>query len=154
MQYSDKVLDHFMNPRNMGEIEDATTSGTVGNPVCGDIMKMDLKIVDNVIVDAKFMTFGCGSAIATSSMSTELIIGKTTDEALDLTNKVVAEALDGLPPIKMHCSVLAEQAVKKALETYYLREGIMTPERAKKFAILGQCEHDDHDQDNCACSDA
>jgi nitrogen fixation NifU-like protein len=152
MQYSDKVLDHFMNPRNMGEIEDATTSGTVGNPVCGDIMKMDLKIVDNIIVDAKFKTFGCGSAIATSSMATELIIGKTTDEALDLTNRAVAEALDGLPAVKMHCSVLAEQAVKKALETYYIREGLMTSERAKKFAILGQCEHDEN-YEYCGCSE-
>jgi len=151
MQYSDKVLDHFMNPRNMGEIEDATTSGTVGNPVCGDIMKMDLKIVDNIIVDAKF-TFGCGSAIATSSMATEMIIGLTTDEALDVTNKAVAEALDGLPPVKMHCSVLAEQAVKKALESYYIREGLMTPERTKKFAILGQCEHEEN-YEHCGCSD-
>jgi nitrogen fixation NifU-like protein len=113
MQYSDKVLDHFMNPRNMGEIEDATTSGTVGNPVCGDIMKMDLKIVDNIIVDAKFKTFGCGSAIATSSMATEMIIGLTTDEALDVTNKAVAEALDGLPPVKMHCYVINDDSMSK-----------------------------------------
>ena len=127
MQYSDKVLDHFMNPRNMGEIEDATTSGTVGNPVCGDIMKMDLKIVDNIIVDAKFKTFGCGSAIATSSMATELIIGKTTDEALDLTNRAVAEALDGLPAVKMHCSVLAEDAIKSAIADYQQKNGITAP---------------------------
>ncbi len=151
MQYSDKVLDHFMNPRNMGEIESATATGTVGNPVCGDIMKMDLQIEDNIIVDAKFKTFGCGSAIATSSMATEMIIGKTTDEALDITNRAVAEALDGLPAVKMHCSVLAEQAVKKALEDYYNREGLMTPERKEKFAILGKCEHDDHE--HCACGD-
>jgi nitrogen fixation NifU-like protein len=141
MEYSKKVLDHFMNPRNVGEIEDATATGTVGNPICGDIMKMYLKIEDNVIVDAKFKTFGCGSAIATSSMATEMIIGKTTDEALVLTNKAVAEALDGLPPVKMHCSVLAEQAVKKALYDYYQSEGLMTPEREKLFKILEEDEH-------------
>ena len=141
MEYSEKVLDHFMKPRNMGEIPDATASGTVGNPICGDIMKMDLKIVDNVIVAAKFKTFGCGSAIATSSMATELIIGKTTDEALDITNQAVAEALDGLPKVKMHCSVLAEQAVKKALEQFYLENDMMTPERQKRFGILSE-EHD------------
>lgn len=144
MEYSEKVLDHFMRPRNMGEIPDADASGTVGNPICGDIMKMDLKIVDNVIVDAKFKTFGCGSAIATSSMATELIIGRTTDEALDITNQAVAEALDGLPKVKMHCSVLAEQAVKKALEQYYLDKGLMTPERKRKFKILNE---DTEDQD-------
>jgi nitrogen fixation NifU-like protein len=140
MEYSKKVLDHFMNPRNMGEIEDATATGTVWNPICGDIMKMYLKIEDNVIVDAKFKTFGCGSAIATSSMATELIIGKTTDEALVLTNRAVADALDGLPPVKMHCSVLAEQAVKKALYDYYQREGLMTPERKEMFKILEEDE--------------
>ena len=144
MEYSEKVLDHFMRPRNMGEIPDADASGTVGNPICGDIMKMDLKIVDNVIVDAKFKTFGCGSAIATSSMATELIIGRTTDEALDITNQAVAEALDGLPKVKMHCSVLAEQAVKKALEQYYLDKDLMTPERKRKFKILNE---DTEDQD-------
>lgn len=141
MEYSKKVLDHFMNPRNVGEIEDATATGTVGNPICGDIMKMYLKIEDNVIVDAKFKTFGCGSAIATSSMATEMIIGKTTDEALVLTNKAVAEALDGLPAVKMHCSVLAEQAVKKALYDYYQSEGLMTAEREKMFKILDEDEH-------------
>ena len=141
MEYSEKVLDHFMHPRNMGEIVDPDATGTVGNPICGDIMKMDLKIEDNVILDAKFKTFGCGSAIATSSMATELIIGKTTDEALDITNQAVAEALDGLPKVKMHCSVLAEQAVKKALEQYYRDHDMMTPEREEKFKILSQ-EHD------------
>ncbi|NLA71665.1 MAG: Fe-S cluster assembly scaffold protein NifU [Clostridiaceae bacterium] len=141
MEYSEKVLDHFMHPRNMGEISDATASGTVGNPICGDIMKMDLKIENNIIIDAKFKTFGCGSAIATSSMATELIIGKTTDEALDITNRAVAEALDGLPKVKMHCSVLAEQAVKKALEAYYLENDMMTPERQERFSILGKDEH-------------
>ncbi len=140
-----------MHPRNMGEIENATASGTVGNPVCGDIMKMDLKIEDNVIVDAKFKTFGCGSAIASSSMATEMIIGKTTDEALDITNKAVAEALDGLPAVKMHCSVLAEQSIKKALNDYYTRQGLMTPERKAKLAFLEVCEHEDHE--NCTCAE-
>ena len=107
MQYSEKVMDHFMNPRNVGEIDNADASGTVGNAKCGHIMKVTLKIEDGIIKDAKFKTFGCGSAIATSSMATEMVKGKTHDEALRLTNKAVAEALDGLPPIKMHCSVLA-----------------------------------------------
>ena len=117
-EYSQKVMDHFMNPRNVGEIPDANGVGQVGNPVCGDIMKMYLKIEDNVIVDVKFKTFGCGAAVATSSMATELIKGKTVEEALDITNKAVAQALDGLPPIKMHCSNLAEQAIKAAIEDY------------------------------------
>ena len=115
MQYSDKVMDHFMNPRNMGSIEDASGVGEVGNPTCGDIMKIYLDIEDDIIKDVKFKTFGCGSAIASSSMATEMIKGKSIHEALQLTNKAVAEALDGLPPVKMHCSVLAEQAVKAAL---------------------------------------
>ncbi|NLC39896.1 MAG: Fe-S cluster assembly scaffold protein NifU [Clostridiaceae bacterium] len=141
MDYSEKVMDHFMNPRNMGEIPDATVSGTVGNPVCGDIMKIDLKIEDDVITDAKFKTFGCGSAIATSSMATELVIGKNTADALDISNKAVAEALDGLPAVKMHCSVLAEQAIKKALQSYFESEGRMTPELAEKFKILKEDDH-------------
>lgn len=116
--YSEKVLEHFRNPRNVGEIEDADGIGEVGNPKCGDIMKMYLKIEDGIIVDVKFKTFGCGSAIASSSMATEMIKGKSIGEAMKLTNKAVAEALDGLPPIKMHCSVLAEQAVKAALLDY------------------------------------
>lgn len=116
--YSDKVMDHFTNPRNVGEIEDASGVGQVGNPVCGDVMKVYLKIENDVIVDIKFKTFGCASAIATSSMATELVKGKTIDEALEITNKAVAEALDGLPPVKMHCSVLAEEAIKAALEDY------------------------------------
>ncbi|MFO7154464.1 MAG: Fe-S cluster assembly scaffold protein NifU [Caldicoprobacter oshimai] len=120
--YSEKVMDHFMNPRNVGEIEDADGVGEVGNAKCGDIMKIFLKIRDNRIVDVKFKTFGCGAAIASSSMATELIKGKTIDEALELTNKAVAEALDGLPPIKMHCSVLAEQAIKAAIEDYRRRQ--------------------------------
>ena len=116
--YSDKVMDHFMNPRNMGEIEDADGVGEVGNPACGDVMKLYLKIKDDKIVDVKFKTFGCGAAIASSSMTTELIKGKTIDEALKLSNQAVAEALGGLPPAKEHCSVLAEDALKAALEDY------------------------------------
>ena len=116
--YSEKVMDHFANPRNVGEIADADGVGEVGNSKCGDIMKMYLKIEGNTIVDVKFKTFGCGAAIATSSMATELIKGKTIDDALKLTNKAVMEALDGLPPVKVHCSVLAEQAIKSALSDY------------------------------------
>ena len=117
--YSEKVMDHFSNPRNVGEIENADGVGTVGNSKCGDIMRMYLKVDDNgVITDCKFKTFGCGAAIATSSMATEMIKGKTLKEALKLTNKAVAEALDGLPPVKMHCSLLAEEAVKAAVEDY------------------------------------
>ncbi len=122
--YSEKVMDHFSNPRNVGEIADADGVGEVGNPVCGDIMKMYLKTDGDVITDVKFKTFGCGAAIATSSMATELIKGKTIAEALTLTNKAVMDALDGLPPVKVHCSVLAEQAVKSALSDYYRRRGI------------------------------
>ena len=116
--YSEKVMDHFANPRNVGEIENASGSGTVGNAKCGDIMKMDIKVENGVIVDVKFKTFGCGAAIATSSMATEMVKGKTIEEALKLTNKAVAEALDGLPPVKMHCSLLAEQAIHAAIEDY------------------------------------
>ena len=116
--YSEKVMDHFANPRNVGEIPDASGSGTVGNAKCGDIMKMDIKVENGVIVDVKFKTFGCGAAIATSSMATEMVKGKTLDEALQLTNKAVAEALDGLPPVKMHCSVLAEEAIHAAIKDY------------------------------------
>jgi len=141
MLYSDKVMDHFMHPRNVGEIEDATATGTVGNPKCGDIMKVFLKIEGDVIVDAKFMTFGCGSAIATSSMATEMIKGHTIDEALSLTNKAVAEALDGLPPIKMHCSLLAEQAVKAALKEYYEGHGGIPADKQKYFDVLEEDEH-------------
>ena len=123
--YSDKVMDHFRNPRNVGQIEDADGVGEVGNAKCGDIMRMYLKIDENqVITDVKFNTFGCGSAIATSSMATELIKGKTIQEALELSNKAVVEALDGLPVHKLHCSVLAEQAVRAAVKDYYDRHGI------------------------------
>jgi nitrogen fixation protein NifU and related proteins len=123
--YTDKVLDHFTNPRNVGEIEDASGVGEVGNMKCGDIMKMYLKIDDatDIIEDVTFKTFGCGAAIATSSMSTEMIKGKSISEALTLTNKAIAEALDGLPPVKMHCSVLAEEALKAALLDYQKKSG-------------------------------
>lgn len=124
MNYSAKVMDHFANPRNVGEIENPSAVGEVGNATCGDIMRIYLKIEDNIIVDVKFKTFGCGAAIATSSMATELIKGKSVDEALTLTNKAVVEALDGLPPVKLHCSVLAEEAVKTAINDYYKRNGI------------------------------
>ncbi|MST99848.1 Fe-S cluster assembly scaffold protein NifU [Tissierella pigra] len=124
MMYSEKVMEHFQNPRNVGEILNADGVGEVGNAKCGDIMKMYLKIEDGVIEDVKFKTFGCGSAIASSSMATELIKGKTIEEAMNLTNKAVAEALDGLPPVKMHCSVLAEQAIKSALLDYSKKNNI------------------------------
>ena len=120
--YSEKVMDHFRNPRNVGVIEDANGIGEVGNAKCGDIMKMYLKIEDDIIQDVKFETFGCGSAIASSSMATEMIKGKPVSEAMNLTNKAVAEALDGLPDYKMHCSVLAEEAIKSALEDYEKRK--------------------------------
>ena len=128
MLYSEKVMDHFSNPRNVGEVENANAVGQVGNAVCGDIMKMTMRIEDDVIQEVKFKTFGCGSAIATSSMATELVKGKPVSEALKLTNRAVAEALDGLPPQKMHCSVLAEEAIRAALADYYTRQGI-DPER-------------------------
>ena len=122
--YSEKVMDHFMNPRNVGTIEDASGVGEIGNAKCGDIMKIYLKIEDEIIKDVKFETFGCGSAIASSSMATEMIMGKSIHEALALTNKAVAEALDGLPAHKIHCSVLAEQAVRAAVKDYYDKKGI------------------------------
>ena len=125
--YSEKVMDHFRNPRNVGVLEDANGIGEVGNAKCGDIMKMYLKIEDDIIQDVKFETFGCGSAIASSSMATELIKGKPVSEAMKLTNKAVAEALDGLPAYKMHCSVLAEEAIQKALDDYRSRS-VMTAE--------------------------
>ena len=121
--YSEKVMDHFTNPRNVGEIENADAVGEVGNAKCGDIMKIYMKIENDIIVDVKFQTFGCASAIATSSMATELIKGKSVDEALELSNKAVVEALDGLPPAKVHCSVLAEEAITAAIADYYKRRG-------------------------------
>lgn len=123
--YTEQVMEHFTNPRNVGEIPDADGIGEVGNAKCGDIMKMYMKINDEgVIEDIKFKTFGCGAAVATSSMATEMVKGKTIEEALKLTNKAVAEALDGLPPVKMHCSVLAEEAIQAALTDYYTRKGL------------------------------
>lgn len=122
--YSDKVMDHFMNPRNVGEIIDADGIGTVGNPKCGDIMKIYLKIEDNIIKDAKFKTFGCGAAVASSSMATELVKGKTLEEAWDTSNKSVIEALEGLPPVKLHCSVLAEEAIHEAINDYRKKSGL------------------------------
>ena len=122
--YSEKVMDHFRNPRNVGVIEDADGVGEVGNAVCGDIMKIYLKIRDGIVSDVKFETFGCGSAIASSSMATEMIKGKPVEEAMALTNRAVAKALDGLPAHKLHCSVLAEEAIKAALKDYYDRHGI------------------------------
>ena len=124
MEYSEKVMDHFMNPRNVGEIENADGIGEVGNSKCGDIMKMYIKVDNDIITDVKFKTFGCGAAIATSSMATEMVKGKTVDEALALTNKAVMEALDGLPPVKVHCSLLAEEAIHAALWDYAEKNGI------------------------------
>ena len=124
MIYSEKVMEHFANPRSVGEIENADGVGEVGNAKCGDIMKMYLKIDDGIITDVKFKTFGCGAAVATSSMATELIKGKPIEDALKLTNKAVVEALDGLPTVKLHCSVLAEQAIKAALSDYYKKQGV------------------------------
>ena len=138
MLYSEKVMDHFRNPRNVGEIENADGVGQVGNAKCGDIMKMYLKIKDNRIEDAKFETFGCGSAIASSSMATELIKGKTVDEALAVTNKQVVDALGGLPAYKLHCSVLAEESIKAAVKNYYDRNNI--PYDHSKFPDCEHCE--------------
>ena len=137
--YSEKVMDHFRNPRNVGVIEDADGVGEVGNAKCGDIMKIYLKIEDDVIKDVKFETFGCGSAIASSSMATELIKGKPVAEAMNLTNKAVAEALDGLPAHKLHCSVLAEEAIKLALKDYYDRTGQDYDRRS--FPDCENCAH-------------
>ncbi len=123
LEYSEKVLEHFMNPRNVGIIEDADGVGRTGNPVCGDLMEMSIKVEDDTISDIKFRTFGCGAAIASSSMATEMIKGKTIGEALEISNRAIAEALDGLPPVKMHCSVLAADALRSTLADYYTRRG-------------------------------
>ena len=141
MLYSEKVLDHFSNPRNVGEIENADGVGEVGNAKCGDIMKMYIKVDDGIISDVKFKTFGCGAAVATSSMATELIKGKSIDDALKLTNKAVVEALDGLPAVKLHCSVLAEQAIKSALADYYTRQGV---DATPIVGEIGECEECHH----------
>jgi nitrogen fixation NifU-like protein len=127
-QYSEKVMDHFMHPRNVGEIPDANGVGTIGNPICGDVMRLYVKIEGDKIVDVKFKTFGCGAAIATSSMVTEMVKGKSIPEALEISNKAVAEALGGLPPVKMHCSVLAEDALRAAIKDYLVKSG-----REKEF---------------------
>ena len=145
MQYSEKVMDHFMNPRNVGEIENADGVGTVGNAKCGDIMKIYLKIEDNIIVDVKFETFGCGSAIASSSMATEMIKGKSVEEALTLSNKAVVEALDGLPVHKIHCSVLAEEAVRAAVKDYYDRNGIAYDKEQFCDHDCAHCHAHDHE---------
>jgi nitrogen fixation NifU-like protein len=130
MEYSEKVMEHFRNPRNVGEIENPDGVGKVGNPVCGDIMELTIKVDNGIITDAKFKTFGCGAAIATSSMVTELVKNKTIEDALKISNRAVAEALGGLPPIKMHCSVLAEEALKKALDDYQMRNAKLASEKA------------------------
>ena len=140
MNYSDLVIDHFTNPRNVGEIPDADGIGEVGNMKCGDIMRMYLKIKDDVVEDVKFKTFGCGAAVATSSMATELIKGKPLSEVIKLTNDAVVEALGGLPAIKVHCSVLAEEAVKAALYDYYTRKGLPLPEGIEE-PCNGDCAH-------------
>ncbi|MEA4813723.1 MAG: Fe-S cluster assembly scaffold protein NifU [Oscillospiraceae bacterium] len=139
MLYSEKVMDHFTHPRNLGKMEDADGIGEVGNAVCGDIMKMYIKVKDGVITDVKFNTFGCGSAIATSSMATEMIKGKPVTEALELSNKAVVEALDGLPAHKIHCSVLAEEAVKAAVKDYYDKRGIAYDKNM--FPDCASCTH-------------
>ena len=138
LPYSEKVMDHFLNPRNVGEIPDASGIGTVGNPICGDVMKMYLKIENDIIIDIKFTTFGCGAAVATSSMVTEMVKGKTITQALEITNRAVAEALGGLPAIKMHCSVLAEEALRSALKDYYTRQGKPVPFEFKGHTHEGE----------------
>ena len=138
--YSDKVMDHFTNPRNVGELEDANAVGTVGNAKCGDIMKIYMKIENDVITDIRFKTFGCGAAVATSSMATELVKGKTIEEALKITNKAVVEALEGLPPAKIHCSVLAEEAIRAAINDYYEKSGIN-----KRVECSGNCANCHHE---------
>lgn len=144
--YSEKVMDHFQNPRNVGEIEDASGVGTVGNAKCGDIMRMYLDIDDNgVIRDCKFKTFGCGAAVATSSMATELVVGKTIQEALQVTNKAVADALDGLPAVKMHCSLLAEEAIHAALWDYAEKHGIEIDGLEKPKSDIHEDEEDEEE---------
>ena len=139
MEYSDKVVEHYTNPRNVGKIDNASGIGGVGNPVCGDIMKMFIKIENNIITDIKFKTFGCGAAIATSSISTELIKGKTIEEALELKNEDVVKALDGLTHVKVHCSVLAEEAIHEAIADYYRKQEILTEKEIKEKCKLKEC---------------
>ncbi len=139
--YSEKVLDHFSNPRNVGDLADANAVGQVGNSKCGDIMKIYMKIENDIIVDVSFKTFGCGAAVATSSMATEMVKGKSIAEALTLTNRAVTEALDGLPPEKLHCSVLAEEAIQAALADYYRRQGKNPADYGIKEGCDHNCEH-------------
>ena len=139
--YSEKVMDHFENPRNVGELADANAVGQVGNAKCGDIMKMYMKIEDGIIKDCTFKTFGCGAAIATSSMATELVKGKTLEEARELTNAAVMEALDGLPPAKVHCSVLAEEAIEAAIKDYHERNNIPYEPKKSCSGCCGSCDH-------------
>lgn len=151
--YSEKVMDHFSNPRNVGEIENASGIGEVGNAQCGDIMRIYLDIQEDVITDVKFKTFGCGAAIATSSIATEMIKGKTIEDALKLTNSAVMQALDGLPPVKVHCSVLAEQAVKAALTDYYTKQGIdPTPIVGTLKEDAHHHDHEEHDHEEGGCN--
>jgi len=141
MDYSEKVMDHFMNPRNVGEIEDASGVGEVGNLVCGDIMRVSLEIEDNIIKDAKFKTFGCGAAVATSSMATELVKGRTIPEALKITNKIVTDELDGLPAVKLHCSCLAEEALHAALWDYAQKNDITIEGLKPPVKDIGESHH-------------
>ncbi|MBQ3181410.1 MAG: Fe-S cluster assembly scaffold protein NifU [Clostridia bacterium] len=141
--YSEKVMDHFANPRNVGELSDANAIGEVGNAKCGDIMKIYMKIEDDIIKEVSFKTFGCGAAVATSSMATEMVKGKTIKEALKLTNKAVMEALDGLPPAKVHCSVLAEEAINAAIADYYKRQGIEPEMEIKCSGCCADCHKHD-----------
>ena len=146
IEYSEKVMDHFMNPRNVGEIEEASGVGTVGNAKCGDIMRIYLDIQDGIIRDAKFKTFGCGAAVATSSMATELVIGKTVQEALLVTNKAVMEALDGLPPVKIHCSLLAEEAIHAALWDYAQKHDIKIEGLSKPKSDIHEGEEEEEEE--------
>jgi len=144
--YNEKVMDYYANPRNVGEIDDASGIGEVGNAVCGDIMKMYLQIENDIIVDVKFKTFGCGAAIATSSITTEMIKGKTVEEALNLSNKDVVDELGGLPPVKIHCSVLAEESIRTAIADYYRKEGKMAEEEIIKKCKLDKISNDHHEE--------
>ena len=143
--YSEKVMDHFANPRNVGELANANAIGQVGNAKCGDIMKIYMVIEDEIIKEVSFKTFGCGAAVATSSMATEMVKGKTIEEALKLTNKAVMEALDGLPPAKVHCSVLAEEAINAAIADYYERQGIEPKVKIKCSGCCSECHAHDHE---------
>ena len=143
MEYTEQVMDHFMNPRNMGEMEDASGVGTVGNAKCGDIMRIYIKVENDVITDVSFKTFGCGAAIATSSKATELVKGKTIDEALQITNKMVMESLGGLPPVKVHCSLLAEEAIHAALWDYAEKNGLVIEGLEKPVSDISEHEEEE-----------